>query len=177
MRRLALILLALGFTIGLTTAGWAAGEATPEKDAETPTEIVWIDYDKGLVQAADEDRHIFINFTTSWCGWCKKMDATTFADSEVVKLFHEKFVTIKVDGDSKRELDIAGYKITEKMLTRQEFGVGSYPTYWFLDPAGDKLGAIKGYHSKEQLTQYLTFISEKQYEKDEEKAESEGGDK
>ena len=129
-----------------------------------PTEIVWMSYDAGLAKAKAENKHLFVNFTTSWCGWCKKMNKTTFMEAEIIDMLGENFVSVKVDGDSKNELDIDGYKITEQNLTRSEFMVKSYPTYYFLTPEGGKLGAAKGYQAKEQLSQYLTYVHEKQYD-------------
>lgn len=143
--------------------GAFAGEDT-KSGATKSTEIVWMSYDAGLAKAKAEDKHIFVNFTTSWCGWCKKMNKTTFKEDEILGILADNFVSIKVDGDSKNELDIDGYKITEQNLTRSEFQVRSYPTYYFLTPEGGKLGAARGYQNKEQLSKVLTFVAERQYD-------------
>ncbi|MCK4462154.1 MAG: thioredoxin family protein, partial [candidate division Zixibacteria bacterium] len=70
----ALLILAVIFTA-------IAGDDS-KADAKTPshksTEIAWLSYDAGLVKAKTEDKHVFINFTTKWCGWCKRMNKTTF---------------------------------------------------------------------------------------------------
>lgn len=144
-----------------------AAEAPKEAEAaegKVPAEIVWVDYDAGLKMAKEQGKHVFINFTTSWCGYCKKMNKTTFIDPDVLKTFHKDFVAIKVDGDSKRKLDIDGYQIAERDITKNEFGVRSYPTYWFLTPTGERLGSLRGYQFKEQLMRYLTYVSERQYD-------------
>ena len=136
-----------------------------EKSSTTkPTEIVWMSYDAGLVKAKAENKHLFVNFTTSWCGWCKKMNKTTFKDGEIIDMLAKNFVSVKVDGDSKKELDIDGYKITEQNLARSEFQIRSYPTYYFLTPQGGKLGAARGYQEKAQLSKYLTYVAERQYD-------------
>lgn len=145
-----------------------------EKDAGSD-KISWVRYEDGLKQARAEDKPVFIDFSTSWCGWCKKMNKTTFKEGVILDMLAENFVSVKVDGDSRRELDIDGYKITEQNLTRSEFQVRSYPTYYFLTPAGGKLGAARGYQNKDQLAQYLTYVSEKQY--DTTKAQNPGQEK
>ncbi|MFH1687066.1 MAG: thioredoxin family protein [bacterium] len=143
----------------------AADSQEPEASKDKmPAEIVWNDYDAGLKMAKEQDKHVFVNFTTSWCGYCKKMDKTTFVDPDVLKMFYENFVAVKVDGDSKRELDIDGYKIAERNLTRDDYGVGSYPTYWFLTPSGERLGSLRGYQFKDQLMKFLTYVAERQYD-------------
>ena len=156
----ALLILAMIFTA-------IAGDdkkADSKPPSEKPKQITWLSYDAGLIKAKAEDKHVFINFTTKWCGWCKRMNKTTFKEPEIINMLSEKFVSVKVDGDSKKELDIDGYKITERNLTRSEFGVRSYPTYYFLKPDGAKLGAARGYQSKEQLSQYLTYVAERMYD-------------
>ena len=144
--------------------GACAGDE--EKSSTTKsTEIIWMSYDAGLVKAKAENKHLFVNFTTSWCGWCKKMNKTTFKEDKIIDMLAENFVSVKVDGDSKKNLDIDGYKITEQNLARSEFRVGGYPQYWFLTPSGQKIGRAQGgYQSKEQLSQYLTYVAEKKYD-------------
>ncbi len=151
-----------------------AGDDEKTATDTKPKEIVWMSYDKGLAKAKAEDKHVFVNFTTSWCGWCKKMNKTTFKDAEIIRMLGENFVSVKVDGDSRKELDIDGYKITEQNLTRSEFQVRSYPTYYFLTPDGTKLGAARGYQNKEQLARYLTFVAERQYDTTKTKTQPKG---
>jgi thioredoxin-related protein len=152
------------FVIGLAYAA-----ETPEKDSKPAPErkggnITWLGYDEGLAKAKAEDKHLFVNFTTSWCGFCKKMNRTTFVDGDVVSMMDSNFVAVMVDGDSKYQLDIEGYRISERDLTRGEFKVASYPTYFFLKPDGEKLGALRGYQVKDQLMKYLAFVAERQYD-------------
>lgn len=157
-------------TIGLTAllilavaiGAWAGDGA--DASATKPTEIAWMSYDAGLVKAKAENKHVFVNFTTSWCGWCKKMNKTTFKEDVILGILANDFVSVKVDGDSQKELDIDGYKITERNLTKSEFKVRSYPTYYFLKPDGGKLGAARGYQNTEQLSKYLTYVAERQYD-------------
>jgi len=148
-------------------------------ETKTPSDksngITWLSYDAGLVKAKAEDKHVFINFTTKWCGWCKKMNKTTFKEPGIIETLDAKFVSVKVDGDSKEELDIDGYRITERNLARSEFGIRSYPTYYFLKPDGGKLGAARGYQSKEQLSQYLAYVAERKYDTTKTQVHSEKG--
>ena len=148
-------LIAIITTIALLVAGMVVAEENAKDTEAKPStrhkggDITWYDYDVGLAKAKAEDKHVFINFTTSWCGYCKKMNKSTFKDPEVVKYMDSNFVTVMVDGDSRHELDIDGFKITERQLSRQEYQVGSYPTYYFVKPDGEKLGALRGYQFKD----------------------------
>ena len=140
------------------------------------TEIEWLSYDEGLAKAKKEGKHLFVDFTAKWCGWCKKMDKTTFVEPEIVKMLNNHFVAVKVWGDSNKELDIDGYKITEKNLASKDYKVRGYPTFWFLDPAGARLGAVSGYQPAANLKNYLEFIKNRKYEEKNETDKSEDGD-
>ena len=150
-------------------SAWALGADDankPEKKQEAGKEngIEWVPYDVGLAAARESDKHSLIDFTAKWCGYCKKMKATTFADPEVIDMLRKNFITVKVDGDSQHELDIDGYKITERNLAKSEYGIRGYPTYWFLTADGIKLGLMSGYQHKEQMMQALTIVAEKKYD-------------
>jgi len=152
-------------------------KAENKSDKNIPaTEIEWLSYDEGLVKAKKEGKHLFVDFTAKWCGYCKKMDRTTFKEPEIISMLANNFVAVKVDGDSKKELDIDGYKISERNLTTKEFKVRGYPTFWFLDPAGTKLGAVSGYQPATSLKNYLEFVKDKKYEEQNETDQSEDSD-
>jgi len=166
-RKVLAVVLFLCISVVLVTA---SENATTKKQKKDPSKeqkeegINWTSYDIGLARAKKEDKHVFIDFSTKWCGWCKKMDKETFSDSEVIEMLNTYFVPVKVDGDSKKELNIDGYKITEKNLTSREFGVRGYPTFWFLKSDGSKLGAINGYKPKETMMEALKFVKEYKYD-------------
>jgi len=163
-----MILVILGlFAYSMVYAGEGEEKKTDGKKAEIAAkkEIVWMSYDEGRKLAKEKNLHILVNFTTSWCGWCKRMNKTTFLEPEVVKLMTEGFVNVKIDGEGKKELNIDGYKITEQSLTISEFGVKSYPTYWFLKPNGEKLGQLPGYQKADTFIEVLYFMKEGLYDK------------
>jgi thioredoxin-related protein len=146
-----------------------AGETAPNQPDGKPqkadsSQITWYPYDQGLTLAKKLDRHVLIDFTTDWCGWCKKMEQTTFADNEVISLINSEFVAVRVDGESKDTLNIDGYKITEKDLTVGEYGVRSYPSFWFLKSDGSRLGLLRGYQQKNQMMEILQFVAEYKYD-------------
>ena len=155
-----------------TYAGDDKKESKSDKN-EPATEIEWLSYDVGLARAKKEGKHLFIDFATKWCGYCKKMDRTTFKEPEIISMLANNFIAVKVDGDSKKELDIDGYKITERNLTTKDFKVRGYPTFWFLDAAGTKLGSVSGYQPATNLKNYLEYVRDKKYEEENKDDQSE----
>ncbi len=145
-------------------SGSKKDEGKNPKEVDT-TKINWIPYDEGLELAKAKNKHVLVNFTTAWCGFCKKMNATTFKEPEVIKMMNENFITVMVDGDSRKELNVNGYKITERDLSRSEYRVTGYPAYWFLKPDGEKLGVLPGYQQAQVFLDVLYFMKEKLYDK------------
>lgn len=161
----------LWFPIFLVVALFAfsltAQESTDKLDANkesAPTEITWYELDTAIIMAKEQNKHVFIDFKTAWCGYCKKMDREVFSDPEIITLLNGDFIPAKVDGDSQNKLDIDGFQITEKDLARHEFGVRGYPTFWWLTPDGKKLLSLNGYRPKSTMKEALTYIKDYKYD-------------
>ncbi len=157
------------FLIGLMSAqDVQSGEKKKETDkkveSDKSTKIAWLPYDVGLEKAKKENKHILVDFYTNWCYYCKKMDREVFVRPEVIKMLNEYFITVKVNGESKKELDIDGYKITERNLAISEYRVRGYPAYWFLKPDSEKLGVLPGYQKPEVFLDVLYFMKEALYD-------------
>jgi thioredoxin-related protein len=145
------------------TATKGNSDAEKAKPAvSSSTEINWQKYDEGLAQAKKEGKKVFVEFTAKWCGWCKRMHATTFKDPNVVNLLSKYYVTVSVDGDSKDSLNIDGYITTEKRLAR-EYRVTGYPTYWFLTAEAEPIAPVKGYRDAKALGDILDYLKDDQY--------------
>ena len=54
-----------------------------------------------------------IDVSTSWCGWCKKMDATTFEAPLIINYVNENYYAIRLDGEGKEDivLDSTTFKL------------------------------------------------------------------
>ncbi|MEO6812237.1 MAG: thioredoxin family protein [Isosphaeraceae bacterium] len=109
----------------------AAGDDKP-RDVKT---VAWVrSFADAVEQAKAAKMLVMIDFTTDWCGWCKRLDADTYTDHEVIKLT-EQVVPVKLDAEKE------GAPLVEKYLTEPGF-----PTIVFLDPrSSGVVGVIKGY--------------------------------
>src|SRR5690606_29750230 len=104
-----LILLVAGMVA--VQSGQAQQAAPPEKpkaDAKSDS-ITWLTYPEGMAKIkSSEGKHLLIDFTASWCGWCKRMDKDTFSDKAIISYINENFIPVKVWGDSDKLLSIDG---------------------------------------------------------------------
>jgi thioredoxin-related protein len=67
-------------------------------------DIHWISIEEALNKMHQEPRKIYFDMYTDWCGWCKKMDASTFKNPNVVKYMNEKFYCIRFNAEQKDTL-------------------------------------------------------------------------
>jgi thioredoxin-related protein len=136
-----------------------APSSTPKSDT-----LIWYKYDEGLAKAEKEKKHVLVSFYTKTCGWCRKMDQSTYTDKEIKKVLNESYVAIKVDGQSNNQVKSGDKRITEKEIAG-EFRVRAYPTTWFLKHSGEKIAPHYGYASAHNFLYVLNFVKDDLYDK------------
>ena len=68
---------------------------------DSSSQVNWLSFEDAVNSSQQEQRKIFIDVYTDWCGWCKKMDATTFSDPEVVEILQNKFYHVKFNAEQR----------------------------------------------------------------------------
>ncbi|HET6254437.1 MAG TPA: thioredoxin family protein [Puia sp.] len=88
-------------------------------------------------KAKAENKYIFMDCFTTWCGPCRYMSANIFPQKESGDYMNDKFISVKVqldttagDADNIRSWYQDGHDIAEK------YGVRAYPTYLIFTPDG-----------------------------------------
>ncbi|MFN3940358.1 MAG: thioredoxin family protein, partial [Chitinophagales bacterium] len=66
--------------------------------------INWITLDEAVAKAKKKDKLLLIDFYTDWCGWCKKLDANTYTDPQVIKYVNEHFYAVKINAEQKEDI-------------------------------------------------------------------------
>jgi thiol:disulfide interchange protein len=111
------------------------------------TEIKWLtSYDAALAAARQDNLPVMVDFYTGWCGWCKKLDAETYVDPQVISA-SAGFVSLKLDADAERTI-----------ATR--YGITGFPTILFLDPAGNEIHRVVGYRPPQQFITEMNLATE-----------------
>lgn len=98
-----------------------------------------IDLEAAKKIAAKENKLIFIDLFTTWCGPCKLMAKNTFTDPKIGEMFNKNFVNLGIDAE-KEGLSIA-----------KEFKIVNYPSFLFLDPKGKLVQYDFGYYTPEEF--------------------------
>src|SRR5580704_10634303 len=57
-----------------------------------------------FAQAAREHKFVLLDLEAVWCHWCHVMDAESYHNPQVIALLNRRFVTVRVDQDSRPDL-------------------------------------------------------------------------
>ena len=115
-----------------------------------PTGIKWHTRIEDALRVARAQRKpIIVDFWATWCGWCKRLDQSTYVDPLVTKLA-EGFVAVKVNAEgAPNEAEFA-----------QRYDVSTLPTIAFLSPTGRLVSRVNGYQGPGQFPQTLNMARE-----------------
>ncbi|OQP67823.1 hypothetical protein A4R26_32660 [Niastella populi] len=105
-----------------------------------------------LMRAKAENKYIFIDCFTTWCGPCKVMDNQVYTSKEVGNFFNVKFLSLKVQMDRTEKDDqytMGWYGDAE--FIQKNFNVFAFPTFIFLAPDGSPLHKASGLLNPQQF--------------------------
>lgn len=132
--------------------------------------IQWMDFNEALKLNTQQPKKIFVDVYTHWCGWCKKMDASTFKDSSVIAYMNKHYYCVKLNAERKDTMLISGKKyIPRKHKQYHQLAVEllqgklSFPSYAFLNEKGQLLSAVPGYKTVEQFEPIVKWFGENVY--------------
>ena len=136
------------------------------------TKINWVTMEDATKLAKKKKKKIFIDVYTTWCGWCKRMDQTTFRHPEIIKYMNKHYIAIKFNAEAKRDISFNGedysfvnsgrrgyHQLAAKLLN----GRLSYPSFVVLDEQLNFIQAIPGYQQPKSLDKILKYFGENYY--------------
>ena len=90
-------------------------------------------FQEALDKAKKENKLVFMDCYTTWCGPCKWMTKEIFPLKEVGDFYNENFVSIKVDMEK-----------GEGIALNKTYSVNAYPTLLFIAPDGKLVNKLVG---------------------------------
>ncbi len=96
------------------------------------------DYQYAFKHAQKNNKYIFIDFYTTWCGSCKGYDNIIFPDSIFQAYLKTDFYSLKLNAE-----------LPENKKIVDEYKIAAYPTLIIANPEGVEINRIVGYKSDE----------------------------
>jgi len=105
-----------------------------------------LDWQQAKDQCKRENKFLFVDCYTEWCGWCKVMDKQTFPDAQVSQFMNDHFISLKIDMEKGFGIDLA-----------HKYNVTGYPTFLVFNPNGDLIKMSLGY---QDTAPFLAMLKE-----------------
>lgn len=136
--------------------------------------INWITFEEAIKLNETTPRKLFIDVFTDWCGWCKRMDNTTFTDASVASYINENYYAVKLNAEMNDTIQFAGYtfvneggtngrKGTHQLAVALLQGNLSYPSYVFMNEKNQLLTIVPGYLEPKDIMPILKYFGTDAY--------------
>ena len=136
--------------------------------------INWMTFQEAVELNKTAPKKIFIDVYTDWCGWCKRMDQTTFINKEVVDYMNENYYAVKLDAEMSDTIVFGGYtyineggmngrKGTHQLAAALLQGRLSYPSYVFMNEKNQLLTVAPGYMESKDFMPILKYFGTNAY--------------
>ncbi len=97
-------------------------------------------FKEAMAIAKKENKLIFMDAYTTWCGPCKKLNREVFNKKEVGEYFNENFINLKMDMEK-----------GEGIALTDQYRIYLYPTLLFIDQNGKEVHRAAGYRTVPQF--------------------------
>ena len=178
-QRINFIAVAVAFFFSIVTLNTTKAQIKNEKNDTTLSTIRWYSFESALILNQERvaqglpTKKIFVDVYTDWCGWCKRMDATTFSHSVIVEKLNRDWIPVKLNAERKDTVIINGQQFVNENAGKSRSshqlaqvllqGQMSYPSYALIDETGKPIQIVKGFQTAGQFEIMLDFFSTNTY--------------
>ena len=135
--------------------------------------IKWMSFEEAIEANKTVPKKIFIDVFTNWCGWCKRMDQTTFINKDVVEYMNENYYAVKFNAERTDTIVFAGYTFvneggtngrgTHQLAAALLQGKMSYPSYVFMNEDNRLITVAPGYMDTSRFLPILKYFGTDAY--------------
>jgi thioredoxin-related protein len=137
-----------------------------KENTEEEYKINWVSIEEAEELQKKEDRPIYIDVYTTWCGPCKMMSAKTFTNKKVIEIMNSKFYAVKFDAESNKTIN---FNHKEYMSPGRNHSftsflqVRAFPTSVFIDSDLNIITSVAGYFTPKEFIPMLEYIGNNHY--------------
>jgi thioredoxin-related protein len=162
------LVLVVAFLALLTTSSFTKKPVSP------PEGIKWMSWDQMIEAQKKQPRKVVVDVYTSWCGWCKKMESSTFSDQQIAAYVNQNFYPVKFDAETKEAFNfkgrqyqfipqgVNGYNELASMMLNNQM---SYPTTVYFDENLEEIFPVPGYEDAKMFETVINFVASNSYKR------------
>ena len=136
-----------------------------------PSPVKWYTIEQADSLLKTQNKPLFIDVYTEWCGWCTHMMKTTFANKGIAGYMNQNFINVRFDAETLDSLSFQGKTYTNpgigkkakhdlaKFLLNGRF---SFPTIVYMG-RDKKFYPVPGYQKIPELEPFLIYFAENLY--------------
>lgn len=153
-----------------STVNTKKAKAKPEERVT----INWLTLEQAIEKSKTEKRKIFVDVYTSWCGWCKHMDSTTFVSGAVAKYLNEHYYPVKFNAEQQGDIVFKDKTYHfKKSGTRGHHELAAewlnnrltFPTIVFLDENMNLIQPLAGYQDAFKMEAIINYFATDSHKK------------
>lgn len=124
-------------------------------------EIQWKSFEQAEKEMKEHpEKPLFIDVYTDWCGYCRKMDASTYKDAAVVQKINQNYIPIKFNAESKQDIKFMGHDFkfvrtgaagVHSLAYNLLQGALSYPSAVILTHEGKITNILRGFLTADEV--------------------------
>jgi thioredoxin-related protein len=143
--------------------------ATFAQTIQNQSLINWMSFEEAVAKQKENPKTIMIDMYTDWCGWCKKMDAETFSNTEIANYINTYFYPVKFNAEGTDTIiyndktyinENAGRRSSHQLAQLLMNGRMSYPTIVYID-FENNVNPVPGYMDVTSIEPLLVYFVER----------------
>lgn len=136
------IKIALLVVIIIAIAAIAYGGISANEPSSKKTLNVTNNLTEAMEIASEQNKDVFLVFTSDTCQWCNKLNKETLSDEKVMSRLDKEYVTAIVNIDEQPEI-------------ARSFNAVATPVMIFLDNNGTEKERLNGFYGPNELLEYM----------------------
>ncbi|MBP7184277.1 MAG: DUF255 domain-containing protein [Saprospiraceae bacterium] len=142
------------------------------KSIEREPTVNWITWDEAVALQKVKPKKVMVDIYTKWCGWCKKMDSSTFLQPNVVNYINTNFYAVKFDAESDKQIIFDNHlfqimtegnsKVHELAYSLLD-GKMTYPSIVYLNENWNRILISPGFKDEGMILKELKYLGDDIY--------------